>query len=89
MTTNASEVMVRIRAAFAARGETMRSWSVARARRLGYHEEGHYSMVVMTIKRWAYRTDPPKGAINAAIMADLRAYLGPDVIPPLQERTHG
>jgi hypothetical protein len=89
MATNASAVLARIRAAFGARGQTMRKWSVERARLLGYHEEGHYSMVVMTIKRWAYRTDAPKGAISAGIMADLRAELGPEVIPPLKAASEG
>lgn len=83
-TTNASAIIPKIRAALAARGLTIRSWSIARARRLGYLEEGHHSMVAMTIKRWAFRTDAPQGAIAAAIMADLRAELGPDVIPPLK-----
>jgi hypothetical protein len=83
MPGNASAATSRIRDALATRGLTLRGWSIARARRLGLDEESSYSMVVMTVKRWAHRRDAPRGAISAGIMADLRAELGPDVVEPL------
>ena len=64
----------RIYAALRARGTSVPAW----ARAHGYQPRTVYQV----IERWAHRTDrPPHGGMARQIIADLRAELGPELVP--------
>lgn len=72
-----------VRSELVRRGSSLRAWSIDWARRYGADEIQAPWTVRMVVQRWAHRTDAPRGSMARAIMRDLRADLGPEVVPPL------
>jgi gp16 family phage-associated protein len=64
----------KVRAALRTRGTSLRRWAIAK----GYHPATAYQVV----REWSGRSRRPLGGIGRSIIADLRAELGNDILPP-------
>ena len=71
---NNTDTPAAVRAALRTRGTSLRRWAIAR----GYHPATAYQVV----REWSGRSRRPLGGIGRSIIADLRAELGNEILPP-------
>ncbi len=88
LSDKSDDPMRRVRAALIARGTSLRVWAFAWAKRHGRNPLASYSTVRVTISRWGHRRDrAPEGELARMILDDLRAEIGPELIPPFPKTT--
>lgn len=71
----------RIRGTLIARGSSLRAWAHGWAERHGRDPVATYELARITIARRLERGLSPKGSLGRALIEDLRAELGAEVVP--------